>query len=94
MTVIERLRTQLQIVDLKRKMARDQWQDHDLVFPSMIGTPLQGDRLTHEFPALARMAGLPVIRFHDCRHTAATIMLSHGIPPVMWLGCRVTPWQS
>jgi integrase len=28
----------------------------------------------------------PVIRFHDCRHTAATIMLSHGIPPVIVAG--------
>jgi integrase len=30
--------------------------------------------------------GLPVIRFHDCRHTAATIMLSRGIPPVIVAG--------
>ena len=35
---------------------------------------------------LARKAGLPVIRFHDCRHTAATLMLSHGIPPVIVAG--------
>jgi integrase len=27
-----------------------------------------------------------MIRFHDCRHTAATIMLSHGIPPVIMAG--------
>jgi len=30
--------------------------------------------------------GIPVIvslSFHDCRHTAASIMLSHGIPPVI-----------
>jgi integrase len=57
-----------------------------LVFPSLIGTPLQPYRLSVEFPALARKAGLPVIRFHDCRHTAATIMLSHGIPPVIVAG--------
>jgi integrase len=35
---------------------------------------------------LASGAYLPVIRFHDCRHTAATIMLSHGIPPVIVAG--------
>jgi hypothetical protein len=28
----------------------------------------------------------PVIHFHDCRHTAVTIMLSHGIPPVIVAG--------
>jgi integrase len=27
-----------------------------------------------------------MIRFHDCRHTAAMIMLSHGIPPVIVAG--------
>ncbi len=27
-----------------------------------------------------------MIRFHDCRHTAATLMLSHGIPPVIAAG--------
>ena len=32
------------------------------------------------------MAGLPVIRLHDCRHTAASIMLSHGIPPIIVAG--------
>ncbi len=26
---------------------------------------------------------LPVIRFHDCHHSAASIMLSHGIPPII-----------
>jgi integrase len=29
---------------------------------------------------------LPLIRLHDCRHTAATIMLSDGIPPVIVAG--------
>jgi integrase len=32
------------------------------------------------------MANLPVIRLHDCRHTAASIMLSYGIPPVIVAG--------
>jgi integrase len=84
--VIDRLRAQQIIVDELRKKAGEAWNDHDLVFPSHVGTPLQGDRLTHEFPAQAKAAGLPVIRFHDCRHTAATIMLSHGIPPVIVAG--------
>jgi integrase len=42
--------------------------------------------VTKEFKRLAREAGLHIIRFHDCRHTAATIMLSHGIPPVIVAG--------
>jgi hypothetical protein len=31
-------------------------------------------------------AGLPVIRFHDIRHSAASIMLLHGEPPVRVAG--------
>ena len=56
----------------------------------MVGTPIQSSSISHEFPELAKKAGLPVIRFHDCRHTAATIMLLHGIPPVIVAGvtCR------
>jgi integrase len=84
--VTDRLRAQLMIVDNLRKKADITWQDHDLVFPSCVGTPLQPSRLSREFPTLAGKAGLPVIRFHDCRHTAATIMLSHGIPPVIVAG--------
>lgn len=84
--VIDHLRAQLQLIELQRKMARDTWQDHDLVFPSLVGTPIGADRISHEFPALAKMAGLPTIRFHDCRHTAASIMLSHGIPPMIVAG--------
>ncbi len=84
--IIDHLRAQLQVVDDYRKRAGDVWQENDLVFPSLIGTPLQPCRLSHEFPDLAKKAGLPVIRFHDCRHTAATLMLSHGIPPVIVAG--------
>jgi integrase len=59
---------------------------HEQDCQSLVGAPLQPFRLSHEFPSLAKLAGLPVIRFHDCRHTAATIMLSHGIPPVIVAG--------
>ncbi len=84
--ITDHLRAQLQLVNFIRKSARDKWQENDLVFPSEVGTPIGGDRITHEFPILAKMAGLPVIRLHDCRHTAASIMLSHGIPPIIVAG--------
>lgn len=38
------------------------------------------DRVSHTFKRLARMAGLPVIRFHDLRHTFATLSLKAGVP--------------
>jgi integrase len=49
---------------------------------SAVGTPLDGGnflRSTH-YPQMAR-AGLPRLRFHDMRHTAATLMLEQGVHP-------------
>lgn len=84
--IIERLRAQLGIIDLMRKIARDRWLDYDLVFPSMHGKPQIGNNVSLEFNKLVSQSGLPHIRFHDCRHTAASILLSHGIPPVIVAG--------
>ena len=41
---------------------------------------------------MARKPGLPEIHFHECRHTAATLMLSHGIPVIVagMLGHSIT----
>jgi integrase len=65
-----------------RSLAGKAWHDLDLVFPDAVGRPLRGTNVlqTHFTPALAR-AGLPPIRFHDLRHTAATLMLLKGIHP-------------
>lgn len=62
--------------------AGERWQDNDLVFPSSIGTPRNGYEVSKSFHQAVISAGLPVIRFHDIRHTAASIMLLHGEPPV------------
>ena len=44
-----------------------------------IGTPLDPRNVTREFHALLTEAGLPAIRFHDLRHTAATLLLAQGV---------------
>ena len=59
----------------------EHWQEHDLIFPSTIGTPMDQKRLHTNFKRLLRRAGLPDIRFRDRRHTAATLMLQQGIHP-------------
>jgi integrase len=50
------------------------WQDHGLVFPSGVGTPLVGGNLHRAFKELLKRAGLPEMRFHDLRHTTATLL--------------------
>jgi integrase len=56
------------------------WDDHDLVFPNAIGKPMDAGNLQQRsFVPLLRKAGLPRIRFHDLRHTAATLLLVQGV---------------
>ena len=59
------------------------WSDPQLVFASTIGTPLDPSNLVgRSFKPLLKRAGLPDIRFHDLRHTCATLLLSEGEVPV------------
>ncbi len=56
------------------------WQDHDLVFTTGVGTPISRAALiTRSFKPLLWRADLPDIRFHDLRHTCATLLLSRGV---------------
>lgn len=56
------------------------WKEHDLVFTTGVGTPMsRADLVTRSFKPLLRHAGLPEIRFHDLRHTCATLLLSRGV---------------
>lgn len=58
------------------------WQDTGLVFTSVTGTPLDVGNLTYRsFRPLLERAGLPRIRFHDLRHTCATLLLSENVNP-------------
>lgn len=56
------------------------WQDkHGLVFTSPIGQPLTRYAIRSQFNNRLKKAGLPKIRFHNLRHTCATLMLQAGV---------------
>jgi integrase len=55
------------------------YTDHDLIHARPDGRPVSPERVTEGFKAMARAAGLPVIRLHDARHTAATLGLEAGL---------------
>lgn len=60
----------------------EDWRDLDLVFPNSVGKPLDGTNLLrYQFRPLLTRAGLPPLRLHDLRHTAATLLLGRGINP-------------
>ncbi|HXG90548.1 MAG TPA: tyrosine-type recombinase/integrase [Vicinamibacterales bacterium] len=65
----------------ERLAAGGEWQDSGLVFTSPIGTALDPRNATRDFPAMLAAAKLPVVRFHDLRHTAATLLLTQGVDP-------------
>jgi integrase len=65
----------------ERLAAGGDWQDSGLVFTSPIGTPLDSRNVTRAFRTLLVEAKLPMIRFHDLRHTAATLLLAQGVDP-------------
>jgi len=57
-------------------------EDHELIFASRTGTPVNPEHLVkRSFKPLLKNAGLPEIRFHDLRHTCATLLLSRGVHP-------------
>ncbi|MGK2964451.1 MAG: tyrosine-type recombinase/integrase, partial [Tepidiformaceae bacterium] len=55
------------------------WNDNDLVFTSAVGTPIEEARVTRLFQRDLDRAGLPRIRMHDLRHTAATLLIEEGV---------------
>lgn len=65
---------------LEERMRCPVWQEHGLVFPSRVGTPLGARRLQRHFKTVLERAGLPqATRFHDLRHTCATLLLRQGV---------------
>jgi len=66
----------------ERLRAGDLWQDWGLVFTTEIGTPLDKSNVRNRsFYPLLEKARLPRIRFHDLRHTCATLLLTQGVHP-------------
>lgn len=57
------------------------YQDHDLVMANEDGTPINIDYLSREFGRLVKRLDIPYVRFHDLRHTHATLLLQQGEHP-------------
>jgi integrase len=56
------------------------WVDSGLVFTREDGTPIHPEWLSDAFEWRVRAAGLPRLRFHDLRHTHASLGLAAGVP--------------
>jgi integrase len=68
--------------DEARQKAGSAWQDQHWVFCTEVGTPLEPTTmLRYSFWPLLERAGIPRLRFHDLRHSSATLLLVMGVHP-------------
>jgi integrase len=63
----------------ERRSLGGKWRDSGLVFASTVGTPIEPRNLNRHFVGLLDRAGLRRIRFHDLRHSCATLLYEQGV---------------
>ena len=89
---VEALEAHRKAQDDERSKLGNVWKENGLVFPSTVGTPMNPDNLVYRsFKPLLRRAGLKEMRFHDLRHTFATLMLEQGRTPRSYRKSSATP---
>ena len=65
----------------ERLISGSDWQDFGLIFCTTRGTPIEPSSSLQDFKRVLVKAGLPrSIRFHDLRHSAASLLLAQGVP--------------
>src|SRR5262249_27830641 len=78
---VEALRVHRALQVRDRHFAGSRWQSSELVFTTSIGTPIEPRNATRSFKRLIQRSGLPDMRFHDLRHSFATLLLMQGAAP-------------
>lgn len=77
---VEGLRRQRITQNGERLLSGKGWEDNGFVFTNARGRPLDAINVVRRsFKPLLKRAGVPDIRFHDLRHTAATLLLEQGV---------------
>jgi integrase len=81
---LQALAAHAQRQNLERSFAGSRWVDTGLIFTNTLGGPFHFRNLVERYYyPLLESAGLPPIRFHDLRHTAASLMLGPLNIPLM-----------
>ena len=77
--VVERLREHRRRQNEERLHAGPLWQDWDLVFSRDDGSPLDRAAVSRHLRTIVIAADLPPVRFHDLRHSCASLLLAQGV---------------
>jgi integrase len=62
-------------------LAGPEWKETGLVFTTHWGSPIEPRNATRSFKRVLARAGIREIRFHDLRHSCATLLLVQGVAP-------------
>ena len=65
--------------NMDRLAVGDKWKDHDLVFTTSVGKPIDCKTDYRQWHRALANAELPMKRLHDARHTAATLLFDQGL---------------
>lgn len=80
---LDLLRHHKQDQEFQQKVVGQRWRGMDLVFTNTIGGPGVTSNIRKEFHRVLDLAGLPQIRFHDLRHTTASLLLNNKVPVIV-----------
>lgn len=78
---LEKLLIHKNVVEQEKLELGDQYVNFDLVVCTSSGTTTNKSNIRRTFKAIIKKADLPKIRFHDMRHTHATLLLLQGVNP-------------
>jgi len=65
----------------ERLQAGSKWQEQGFVFTTLLGTPLEGTKVTKNFQKVLASAGLPQMKFHELRHSCVSLLGAQGVAP-------------
>jgi integrase len=79
--ILASLRKHQALQEQEREWAGDRWKETGYVFTTRIGTPIERRNLLRDWYRIMNVSDLPKLRFHDLRHSAATILFARGVHP-------------
>lgn len=81
--VVRAIKEHQEAQDGDRRAAKTEWAKTGLVFTTATGRHIEPRNLNTAYGRLLARSGVRPIRFHDLRHTCATLLLSRGVSPRM-----------